>query len=1023
MSGRIGLIRRFLLPSLLFLLCLPVNVAAEAAPSQWPLHDDGLNKVVQWDHYSFKIRGKRAFMFAGEMHYWRLPVPELWEDILQKMKAAGLNAFTFYAHWGWHAPTPHSLDFTNGAHNFTRLYELAHKIGLYVFIRPGPYINAEANAGGFPLWITNGKYGSLRNNDSRYTAAWEPYQTKFTQLTEPYQITRGGNGLAFQIENEYGEQWANITTKTPNETAVAYVELLEKNARANGIDIPLYANNPNLNTKSWSKDFSNAGGNVDMYGVDNYPSCWSCNLAECTGTNGQYVPYQVVQYYDHFQSVAPTQPEFMPEFQGGSYNPWGGPQGGCLNNSNEDFANLFYRNNIAERVTAMSLYMFYGGTNWGWIAAPVTATSYDYSAPISENRTIGSKYYETKNLALFTRVAEDLTMTNRAGNGTMYTNNPRVTTTELRNPTTNAGFYVVRHTNSSLATAEAFKLSVNTSLGNFSIPRRLGSLALNGHQSKIIVTDFRFGSHVLTYSTAEVLTYAIFKEQTTLVLWVPDGESGEFFIKHARRGMVSKCQKASTINVAAESTGLLVTFENQEGMSVISADSVRVVILDRSSAYPFFAPSISTDPLAPATRADSSNAVLVQGPYLVRTAATSAEGSWLELTGDIINSTEIEVFASAEVRDVSWNGRAIKTEKTSYGSLRGSLSGPGPNRFSPPRLGAWKVHDSLPERLTSYDDSGAAWKDADHISTDIPQKPETLPVLYFDEYGFHNGIGLWRGYFVGRPTGVFLSVQGGTAFGWSAWLNGQFIGSWLGNSTQFSEQGNLTLSFANATLSGTGAENVLLIVQDNSGHDETSGALNPRGILNATLIEDSGNATFTKWKVAGTAGGDEHVLDPMRGALNEGGLVAERLGWHLPGFDDSSWASGSPASNGLSSAGIRFYRTTMPLHIPAGVDVSLAIIVSSPGSLKLRSLLFVNGYQYGRFNPWMGHQIEFPVPAGVLDYNGDNTIGLAVWAQSEEGAQVGVDLKVEYVAESSLDVTFDSSYLRPAWTKSRLAYA
>jgi len=93
----------------------------------------------------------------------------------------------------------------------------------------------------------------------------------------------------------------------------------------------------------------------------------------------------------------------MPEFQGGSYNPWGGPEGGCPQNTDQDFANLFYRHNIAERVTALNLYMLYGGTSWAYIPAPVVATSYDYSAPISEDRVIGSKYYETKLLALFLR--------------------------------------------------------------------------------------------------------------------------------------------------------------------------------------------------------------------------------------------------------------------------------------------------------------------------------------------------------------------------------------------------------------------------------------------------------------------------------------------------------------------------------------------------------------------------------------------------------------------------------------------
>ena len=315
---------------------------------------------------------------------------------MEKIKAAGCNAFTIYGHWGFHAPNATVVDFENGAHDIAPLFELAHDIGLYMFVRPGPYVNAESNGGGFPPWVTTGQYGTLRNNDSRYTAAWEPYQSEYARVVSKYQITDGGNALAYQIENEYGEQWLNVSAKTPNDTAIAYMELLEDNARDNGITIPLYHNNPNLNTKSWSQDYgAGVGGNVDVYGIDSYPSCWSCNLAECTGTNGAYVPFQVVDYYDNFQQVSPTQPEFMPEFQGGAYNPWGGPQGGCLNNSDWDFANLFYRHNIAERVTAMSLYMFYGGTNWGYLAFPMVGTSYDCKLHVLNSASNANQFQTT----------------------------------------------------------------------------------------------------------------------------------------------------------------------------------------------------------------------------------------------------------------------------------------------------------------------------------------------------------------------------------------------------------------------------------------------------------------------------------------------------------------------------------------------------------------------------------------------------------------------------------------------------
>jgi hypothetical protein len=266
--------------------------------------------------------------------------------------------------------------------------------------------------------------------------------------------------------------------------------------------------------------------------------------------------------------------------------------------------------------------------------------------------------------------------------------------------------------------------------------------------------------------------------------------------------------------------------------------------------------------------------------------------------------------------------------------------------------------------------------------------------------------------------------------GWSAWLNGEFLGSYLGDASL--EQGNLTLSFKNVTVKDS-SPNVLLVVHDDTGHDETTGALNPRGILQASLIfpDNTTTAQFTHWRVAGTAGGESN-LDPVRGVYNEDGLYAERVGWHLPGFDNSGWSEIDhtvTSTLGFTGAGIRFYRTVVPLNISRGVDVSISFILSTPASSSsdkanaFRAQLFINGYQYGRFYPYIGNQVVFPVPPAIIDYNGENTIGLAVWAQTEAGASMGVDWRINYVMESSLDVTFDGASLRPAWTSERLKYA
>lgn len=323
-------------------------------------------------------------------------------------------------------------------------------------------------------------------------------------------------------------------------------------------------------------------------------------------------------------------------------------------------------------------------------------------------------------------------------------------------------------------------------------------------------------------------------------------------------------------------------------------------------------------------------------------------------------------------------------------------------------------------------------------STNPTPPASNNPVLYVDEYHIHFGTHIYRAAFpsTSNASGVYLSITGGSAFGYSAWLNGDFIGSYLGAST--STSGQVSFSFANATLASGGADNVLIIIMDNSGHDETTGATNPRGITNATLLGT--DDAFSGWKIAGTAGRETNI-DPIRGPYNEGGLYAERVGAHLPGYPDDSWPISSSSNTSSSSslvvpgAGIRVFRTIVPLSIPSGLDVSIAFQFSAPGNgsssstfvseytNEVRALLFVNGYQYGRFNPYIGNQINFPVPTGILDYNGDNTIVVTVWSQSAEGAEVRLDWTLEYVHSTGYAFDFDAEYLRPGWTSDRLAYA
>ena len=132
------------------LLTAVVLVAALAAarPASAASH------TITWDQYSLMIDGQRVFVWSGEFHPFRLPSPSLWRDVLQKLKASGYNAVSLYFDWGYHSARKGVYDFT-GVRDMDQVLALAQEVGLYVIARPGPYINAEADGGGFPGWLVN----------------------------------------------------------------------------------------------------------------------------------------------------------------------------------------------------------------------------------------------------------------------------------------------------------------------------------------------------------------------------------------------------------------------------------------------------------------------------------------------------------------------------------------------------------------------------------------------------------------------------------------------------------------------------------------------------------------------------------------------------------------------------------------------------------------------------------------------------------------------------------------------------
>ncbi|KAI0775604.1 glycoside hydrolase superfamily [Trametes elegans] len=987
--------------------------------------DNNLTDVVQWDNYTLFLHNQRMFLYSGEFHTFRLPVPELWLDIFQKMVAAGLNGASIYIHWGLTNPAPGEFAFDHWR-ALQPIFDAAKLAGIFIILRPGHrQINAETTAGGLALWSTSLSEGNVRQNTTSWNAAYQPYISQIISAAKPNQVIEGGPVLLLQIDNEYSQ--------TPELNAEYFADI-EEQYRANGIVVPLTYNDPGER-----KQFVNGTGAPDLYGLDFYPNHFNCT----NGSRWEPVPTDFHQYHTE---TDPNRPFYLPEFQGGSHDYWGGPgYERCRERVGPDFEDVFYKNNWASNVKLHSVYMFYGGTNWGGIAYPGAYTSYDYSAAIKETRLLWEKYDEMKRQALFVRSSPSLRKTDWIGDSNSGI--PEVSVggedaakmfaTYLRNPDTATGFVIVRQLDGNSTADTSFNLTIPTSAGRVTLPQNAPSIQLNGRQSKVILADYPFGTggHML-FSTASVFFAGSVGSRDVLFLFGDAAQSHEVSLALTGHGTRMRSDRVSYATAATTQTGhtfTTITLHAASGslglLTLWDSSTQLILFADSVTAAAFWAPAVRAP--APDTvpgleaywQFGTNTTVLVGGPNLVRNATFEDDGHTLALRGDLNVSVPLTVIGPERVGAVKWNGKRVSVRKTGRGVLEGRLEiGTAVEEVKVPKLGGWRFADSLPEIREGYDDS--QWVVADHTSTNITIPPAFGDgrVLYGCDYGFCANNILWRGHFnaSGSETGANLTINGGTAFAASVWLNGIFLKTVSDLSA--TGEANAIFAFPPSDIH-PGQENVLTVLQDHMGNDEGQNQKSDRGIRGFALVGDGNIANFSTWKVQGNLGGYTGFPDKVRGVLNEGGLFAERSGWHLPGFvtDSSSLVNFTPRelSAGLPDdlAGVGFFTTTVVLDVPAGIDATFSFEFDGGAQHTgeaYRALLFVNGWKFGKRVGNLGPQSRFPVPPGVLDHHGRNTVAVALWALENQAVHPTLELILEGAVEGGVGpITLNN----PGWSR------
>ncbi|QJE03479.1 beta-galactosidase [Massilia forsythiae] len=934
-------------------------------------------RQVSWDRYSLLVDGKRIVLWSGEIHPFRLPDPAQWRDVIQKMKALGFNGVSFYFDWAYHSPAPGVYDFT-GVRDMERALATAEEEGMYVIARPGPYVNAELSGGGFPGWMLRNK-AEARTDDPVYLAAMDEWMTRINAIIARHQITNGGgNVIAYQLENELGKV-------EPKHARM--MEHLAAKARRDGITVPMFHNAagrlPDWTPKGSGAPWTNPGP-TDLYAFDGYPG-GTCDVhADPRGP--ARAPDWGMYAAPGPKSGAlssPATPGFLAEIGAGWFDYWGsnGTYDCTAQRQGTGYQRVFYGTDLINRITIHNLYMAFGGTSWGWLPGPIVYTSYDYGAPIAEDRGLRPKALGLKQQGMFVQAAEPVLARMDKG-APVKTTSDRVKVYHNVNQELGAHVLFAVHSPSDLTGDDRFRFDLATRDGSYTIESRL-----NGQDGKMLLAGVDLQRQRLVYSTSELQAQFRNGARDIVLLQGRGGEQAETVLRYAGAPKVEVLagQVASRFDAGRGDLRLAYTHGGLARVRISGGGRAPLLLLlaDEATSQRFWLQDVG--------KGADAGKVLQLTPALVRSSTLA--GGTLALTGDTAEDSTLEIWGPAFAA-LSFNGQPLAFRAQPDGSVRSGVV-PGPARVALPDLGraAWTRRMDSPEAQPAFDDS--AWAKADRRASaaqtwTLPERGQ--PTLAMSDYGFHHGDVWYRGHVdIGavRADRLELFYGGGGGGMLQVWVDGRFAGQHeLDTGRSFPETTD-SVKLALGDLA-PGRHVIAAMVRNNSHNWDLmadDAHREARGLISASLTSKGGRrfAVPIEWRIQGNRGGED-IFDKLRGPLNNGGLYGEREGWYLPltgaaATADAGWAA-ARAEDAPPAPGTYWLRTRVKLDLPEGHDVQLGLAfgdAAQPRSAREnRALIFVNGWNMGQFIAHVGPQRTFVIPPGILDPHGDNTIALAV---------------------------------------------
>ena len=623
--------------------------------------------AVTYDRNSFLVEGKRVFLTSGSIHYFRTP-RAYWRDRLAKAKAAGLNTIQFYVAWNWHEYEPDRFDFT-GERDLDHFMALAEELDLYLVARPGPYICAEWDFGGFPAWLMQKAGIQLRRYDPIYLKYVDRYMENVLpiiaarQAGRPEREGKPGGVILAQAENE-------LSLVSPDDAAL-YMRHLTALYRRLGITVPLITCE------------GGAEGTI-----------------ECVNAHAP------ADRFEDYRRRQPDAPLHCTEFWPGWYCTWDRaveqhPRSAAVV-ERETWRILAYGG------AGYNYYMWHGGTNFGYNTMYLNTTSYDFTAPLSEAGGITDKYLRCRRVALYAQAFTDILTASESGDMEDIE----------RDSTVGANFYqrVSEHgTALFVENPNPERVAIFLYINGISL-----DLFVPGKSVKPVVYDAALGKEArLALCTAGVLGRWTEGNQTLIVV-------------HGEPGVVNRAIVAVEVNGTSEPPvegALIAEWRTVEPLSTESgddADGEIAALLDAEErpTRRFSANRRAADLLQAGPRgilkftigfSDTPQEARIhlsdQRIHIVALATEMADKTWI-----VPNSGQLpELVIGTQFAERSADGALIVARmpgdspiwRFREGGLHAVDVSPAPGLPEPPAIGSWSFRDGAIESQIDFDDSGA----------------------------------------------------------------------------------------------------------------------------------------------------------------------------------------------------------------------------------------------------------------------------------------------------------------------------